>query len=154
MSTCYEKMCNSEIHQDDIKYCSLNARPLSMAHWPRKRTSKVNIWPWPSIKSLKFKNWKLYLSIWHWPAMHTLHPIIKFFPIFTKNSLSQSLCFDRLLGHTKEKLWGVKKSYSPLNVPNHHQECKGIQRYDQHFLHMGLLSHNNKPHNIRTGIIR
>ncbi len=27
-----------------------------------------------------------------------------------------------------------------------------MQRYDEHFLHMELLSHDNKPHNIHTNI--
>ncbi len=33
--------------------------------------------------------------------------------------------------------------YSPLGIPNRHQECKDMQRHDQDFLHMGLLSHDN-----------
>ncbi len=50
--------------------------------------------------------------------------------------------------YAKEKHQGVKKSHSPQGVPNRHQDCKSVQRNDQHFLHMGLLSHNNKPHMI------
>ncbi len=49
----------------------------------------------------------------------------------------------------EEMFRAVKKSYSPLGVPNRHQECKGMQRHDQYFLHMELLSYDNKPHNIR-----
>ncbi len=41
-------------------------------------------------------------------------------------------------------------SHSPLGIPNRHQECKGMQKHDQHFLHMGLISHDNKLHNIRV----
>ncbi len=50
----------------------------------------------------------------------------------------------------REKCQGVKKSHSSLGILNRHQECKGMQRHDQHFLHMGLLSHDNKPHSICT----
>lgn len=35
------------------------------------------------------------------------------------------------------------------NIHNHQKESKGVQRHNQeHFLHMGLQSHENKPHNI------
>ncbi len=33
-----------------------------------------------------------------------------------------------------------------MGVPNHQQEYKGVQKYNQHFLHVWLLSHDNKPH--------
>ncbi len=42
-----------------------------------------------------------------------------------------------LIGNQKEKPLGLKKSHSPSGIPNNHQECKGMQIYDQHFLHMG-----------------
>ncbi len=40
-----------------------------------------------------------------------------------------------------------KKSHGPLGFPNRHQGCKGIQRHEQRFLQIGLVSHDNKPHN-------
>ncbi len=38
----------------------------------------------------------------------------------------------------KEKRQRVKKSHSPQVFPNRHQECKGMQRHDQHFVHMAI----------------
>ncbi len=49
-----------------------------------------------------------------------------------------------------EKNVRSKDSLQSRGVPNHQQECKGVQRYNQYFLHMGLLSHDYKPHNIHT----
>ncbi len=51
---------------------------------------------------------------------------------------------------TKYTKWlkGVKKSLSPFGFRNRQQEYKGMQRHDQHYF--GLLSHDNKPHDIRT----
>ncbi len=50
----------------------------------------------------------------------------------------------------KEKALGSKDSSSSMGIPNHQQGCKGVQRPDNHFLHMGLVSHNSKPHNTST----
>ncbi len=35
-------------------------------------------------------------------------------------------------------------------VLNHQLACKGVQRHNQLFLHMELLSHDNKPRSMHT----
>ncbi len=44
----------------------------------------------------------------------------------------------------------VKTAYGPGTFLIIKQECKCGQRHNQHFLFMGLLSHDNKLHTIST----
>ncbi len=50
-----------------------------------------------------------------------------------------------------ENCYAVKSAHCPLGIMNRHQEFNGVQRHDNtSFLHMWLLSHDNKPCNIRA----
>ncbi len=47
----------------------------------------------------------------------------------------------------KHSLHSKDRSYSRGSL-NNQQECKGMQRHNQHFIHIRLLSCDNKPHNV------
>ncbi len=74
------------------------------------------------------------------------HQLFNCFNIFCKSS---SFSANSTIS-SENNLWGCKICSYSRCVPNNYHWYNGVQRHNQVFLHMRLLSYGSIPHNIHT----